>query len=213
MMSKNHWLALGACIAVVTVGFLYFQNQPPKATGVAVVDLEEVARVLGRDKEIAASLQQRKVQLSEQLITAQQQVNKELAQLRANLGPNPTQQAANELQQKAAQYQQQLVGMQNQATSQLSEHGLEVMREFRESARPVAVDVAHERGFATVLTRNDGVLFAFDETCDITQEVIARMKAQAPQTTPAAPSGPAVAEQPAANPVIQASATSPASAQ
>ncbi len=215
-MKKNHWFVVGALVVAFGGGLAWSHFTHKSTGGVAIVDLEEVARALGRDKEIVSSLQAQKGALSQQLVAAQQQVNQELTQIRNGLGQSPSPDAVRDLQVKAANYQQQLTKMQNQASVVLNEHGKKVLKEFRDSAKPVAVEVAREKGLTTVMTKDDGVIFAFDETVDITKDVIARMQAAAPvAATPAPaepaqqPATPAVATQPAPQQqIIQTSASS-----
>lgn len=218
-MKKNQWMVIGALVLAFGGGLIWSRYTGQRPGGVAIVDLEEVARALGRDKEIVSSLQTQRGALSQQLLNAQNQVNSELTQLQKSMGEQPSPDAVRDLQLKAANYQKQLANMQNQAAAVLNEHGKKVLQEFRDSAKPVAIEVAREKGLTTVMTKDDGVIFAFDEAVDITADVIARLRESQPAATPAtnaqesAPAPqtatPAVAQQPQApeRTIIQTSAT------
>lgn len=215
MKRSQWWIGIGV-IAAFAAGIAWARYSGTTQGGVAIVDLEEVARELGRDKEMVAALQAHRGALSQQLVSAQQQVNQELTNLRAKLGPAPTQDQTRDLQSTAAKYQQQLAQMQNQATVQLNEQGKKVLNDFRDSARPVAIEVASAKGLTTVMTKDDAVVFAFDSAVDITAEVTARMKAMQPAANNSSPESAdqpsqAVATQTAStSDIIPASATAPA---
>lgn len=208
-MVRNPAVWIGSCVVACALGAAGVWWSTPEAGGVAVVDLEEIARQLGQDEEMIRKIEAQKGSLTQQLQAAQQQVRQELAQLRAGLGANPTQEEARNYQAAELKYQQELAKLQNRANALLNEQGKQVLREFRDATRPVAVEVARERGLKTVIAKDNGIVFAFDAEVDITADVIARMKAAAPakSSSPAVPAGGSAES---ASEIVQTAATVPA---
>ncbi|MEM1296569.1 MAG: OmpH family outer membrane protein, partial [Verrucomicrobiota bacterium] len=81
----------------------------------------------------------------------------------------------------------QLSRAQSTAQQQLNRDEVALVQNFRNEVRPVAVKIALERGFTIVLTKNEAVLFAYDDNFDITEEVIRRMAAPGSGLTPLVP--------------------------
>jgi len=87
---------------------------------------------------------------------------------------------------------------------------VQLVNQFRDRIKPAARRVAQERGLSVIVTKNDGFVFDYVSTADITDAVVDELLATAPATTaPAAP-----IPQPAAPATPQQSqATAPAAAQ
>jgi Skp family chaperone for outer membrane proteins len=215
-MNRNLMTAAVAVVAAFAVGWAC-SNYTSSKGGVAVVDLDEIAKQLGRSEQMANTVQATAGTLSDRLVKAGNQLNAQLAKMKAGLGEMPSQEDAQKyLQtQRAAQLQF------NQATQQvrnaLDQTRVKLVADFRTETRPHAQKVAAEKGLHTVFTKNDAVVFAFDDAVDITDEVIALMKAEglaaAPTAAPAqaAPASSAPEYQPEApSQVVPASATAPA---
>lgn len=177
------------------------------AGGVAVVDLDEVARRLGRLDEIGGELRQREASLNQQLQAMQssyrQQYQDKLNQLaqappEASVGRSEQEQQLQVVQQKM---NVQLLQAKKQAQTNLNSYQLTLINRFRAEVKPIAQEVAAQRGFSVVVPKLDQVLFAFDPAVDITDEVARRMlvASRTPQTAAAA----APATQPPAQPPSQ----------
>lgn len=225
---NRYGLVIGAAaIAAIVGGISASLLSGSSAGGIAVVDLDEVARQLGRDAEMVNSIQTQAGQLSQKLTAVQQDANQKLQQIRASLGEQPTEDQAKQFLQIQRNAALQLNQLRQRAESSLGQHRLQLVGQFREQTKPIATKVAKEKGLTTVFTRNDAVVFSFDDAVDITDEVVAEMKAaglasspsqKAPTATPA-PTTPASSQQPAtaaapqpeaAGPVRQVSAEVPA---
>ncbi|MEN1680865.1 MAG: OmpH family outer membrane protein [Planctomycetota bacterium] len=160
------------------------------ASGVAVIDLDAVAVALGSDKQIASAVEQRKEALTQKLNDLANGYRGQLEQHRAAASEE------NESGVQLAQYQQKanqsLGAAQRKAEQDLTAHRLRLFTQFRGAVRPVAQEVAAERGLSVVVTRQDALILACDESADITQEVIKRLKQQAEK--PASDAGDAAAK-------------------
>jgi len=159
------------------LGWSYYVSQG-SGGGVAVVDLDRVARELGRDTEMVSSINTRASALNTQLKTAQQSAVQQLGGIKDKLGENPDVEAQKQyvLAQRSASLQ--LNKLRQQAGQQVGQHKVALVKKFREDAKPVALQVAQSRGFSAIATTSD--LFHYDSTNDITDDVIKLMSAESP---------------------------------
>lgn len=148
--------------------------------GVGVVDLDSVAKQLGRDVEMNSAVEERLTSLNNKLSTFQNSLNRLFDEKKASFGEEP-----NEEQQK------QLATMQDRMTSQLieskrkGENELAVLKQqlvdqFREQTKPVLREVAAARGLSIVVPKNNLLLLTVDPGVEITDEVAKRMLASQP---------------------------------
>lgn len=149
---------------------------------VAVVDLDEVARRLGRDQYMANTLKQTQQTLSERLGVVQASYVEQIKKKQEEFGVG---QEDIELSDEAVK---KLLGMKRQAglnlnqarkeaLSSLNKQKLQLVGSFRSEVKPIAKEVAKEKGLSVVLTKNETVLFAHEDSVDITNEVVKRLKA------------------------------------
>ena len=165
--------------------------------GVAVIDLDEVARQLGRELSIKQSLTAREASLNQQLESMRVQYANLLNQRKQELTEQP---ASGEIAQVQA-FEKQAVAKIQQARQQAQNHLLtekkDLITAFREEVKPVAAEVAAKRGLSIVISKNETFLFAFDDGVDITHDVVMEMRNNG-------------AAQPAASPASTPDSTSPA---
>ncbi len=181
-MKKNNLILAAALMAAFGAGLAWAFYGHGQSGGVAVIDLDEVARQLGKDAEIVNSYQTQASALQNQLNAAEQRAVQELKKIRAGLGEVPSEDDSRKLLTAQRNAQVNLNKLRTQASTLLSKHRQQIVNDFRESTKPVVAEVARGKGLSTVMTRNDSVVFSFDQTVDITAEVVARLRAQAPAT-------------------------------
>lgn len=165
---------------------------------VAIIDLDAVARALGRDDVIAQQInianQQLAGQLGQVATNLQQQV-----QARRDEYDVIGDEAEQELQQLTAVANQRLQQTQQLAQQRSAQFRQAVINSFRNEVTPYAQKIATERGAVAVVTVATPMLW-FDANADITDEVIAAMRAagleRASQPAAASPA-PAAAATPA----------------
>lgn len=176
MLRYGFCLALGLAL-LTSVGCGKFGGQGDAATGgVAVIDLDEVAKKLGRDVEMANSIKQTQDSLNQQLTGVQNSFKQQLEEKRESLSPEPTEEETKQLVGMQQQANTRLNQAVNQAKTALGQHRAKVVRDFRTEAQPVALEVAQEKGLSIVVTKNDSVVFGYVNAVDITGEVVDRMK-------------------------------------
>lgn len=148
--------------------------------GVAIVDVDAVAREIGADKEVLGVLKQAQENLNTKLKDAQLTMQKQFDAAVAKAGGDK---ATNEEKQQLAQFNRQL---QNQfarykETAQVALNREQAKRvlSFRDQVRPVAMEIAKSKGLSVVLQKSDQIL-GFQESVDITKAVAAKLKATMP---------------------------------
>ena len=148
----------------------------PQGPHTLVVDLAAVAKAVGKDDEISAALNRTKNQLNKQLHDLTDHLNTELADRKKDIDK------------QAGKGDQASYGRLSRENAQLQ---LDAMQEklllaFRKRVRQEASQVARQRGAFSVELAGADVLW-FDPQADITDEVIARLRAEqdAPQQAPA----------------------------
>jgi Skp family chaperone for outer membrane proteins len=148
---------------------------------VAVVDLDEIARRVGRDQYMIDTLKQTQQTLNERLEVVQASYVKQIKQKQETLG------VGNEGVEITDEDTKTLLGMQREAglnlnqarkeaISSLTQRRTQLVASFRNEVRPIASEVAKEKGLSIVLTKNDTVLFTHEDAVDITDEVAKRLR-------------------------------------
>src|SRR4051794_32582771 len=95
MRPQMDWFALGAILCCLA-GCNSSPASPnsgrhnPAANGVAVVDLDAVAKRLGKDVEIAKSLDQKQTTLKERVDAIQESAVSQLRELKKKMGEKPS---------------------------------------------------------------------------------------------------------------------------
>ena len=181
--------------------------------GVAVVDLDRVARELGREVQMINDLKATQSNVASQLAAVEKNAVEKLNEMKADLGENAADDEKVKFAQTAQGTQVQFNNLQKKAVAAIGQRRDALIASFRAEARPATEKVAKAHGAHAVITRNDAFLFSFDNTIDITDEVVAEMRANptkpaavAASTTAAAAPKP-VSPAAEAGPVRQASAT------
>lgn len=161
-------------------------NRAAPLSGVAVIDLDEVARELGSDKQIASAIEKRKEVLNTKLgdlakgYMAEFQKQKDALEATPNQGDSSVQ---------LASYQQQvnkgLSTARAQAQQNLTQHRGKLITQFRDAVLPAARRVAKQRGMSVILTKQDSLLYAYEPEADITAEVVSMLEASMAKTAAA----------------------------
>ncbi len=194
MRRSNLWVAFVVC-TMLTTGCGQ-QSGGSSATaakgGLAVIDLDVVAKAVGRTREMNDALKLKQSSFDQALQRAKADFTKQIADKKAEFGETPT-----------TEQQQQLVQMEQTANSQLlqgarkaqvalDEYRQQLVAEFRAEIKPTASQVAAEKGLGVVIPKNEGFLLAVDPGVDITADVIKAHQTARPAATAAAkPAAPA----------------------
>jgi Skp family chaperone for outer membrane proteins len=175
-------LASWACVIVMGLAGCGMQGgQKSGGSGnVAVIDLDEISRRLGRDVQMAQSIRNAQDQVNDQLQVILTSLNKKFDERKVKIGENAPTEELQELQVYATELNQSFAQKRQQGLNELRSHQQGLITRFRDEVKPIAQAVAAERGLQIVVTKNDTVVYAFTPAVDITEEVISRMAASAP---------------------------------
>lgn len=149
--------------------------------GVAVIDLDMLARQLGKQEEMDKLLKNKRMEFSQHLATVQAKYEKHIAAKKKEYGETPNVDQLNTLnsirQTAAFKYSQE----QQAVAIGIERYRLELIKELRAQVKPVAEKIANDRGFDVVIPRDQSLLLIVRKNADITAEVIAAMKKNGPK--------------------------------
>lgn len=144
--------------------------------GVAVVDLDEVAKQIGASEEMSQALAARENNLNGQLQSLKANYVQQLESKKFEFGEDRTEEETTQLVAMGRQVNLNLAQAQRNAQGNLSAHRAQLIAKFREQVIPHAEKIAKERGLSIVVPKNDGLLLTVDDSVNITSEVAAALK-------------------------------------
>jgi Skp family chaperone for outer membrane proteins len=153
---------------------------------VAVIDLDDIARRLGRDVAMEKAVKQQESALNQQLQTVQASYNQQINEKQREFGDSLNDEDAKLLLTMKQRANLNLNDARRRAQSELTQHRFKLISLFREEIKPVARDVAKSKGLSIIVTRNDTVIYAYDTAVDITDEVFEKVLARQPKPAPVA---------------------------
>ena len=145
------------------------------SNGVAVVDLNIVAKTLGRDDLIVKNVKSANDNLNQQLEQIATNLRKQLDEEKSKLGKKPSKEEEQQFIQLVQKANNQLGQTKQVAIQKSQQLQNSLVVEFRNEVSNVSRKIAQKNGFLTVLAINDGLLWA-DASVDITNEVITEMR-------------------------------------
>jgi Skp family chaperone for outer membrane proteins len=153
------------------------QSQDADSLPVVVIDLEAIASAIGHD-----------VVIQEQMIAAREELNSQLTEMAADLeamleaeqakldaAPGPAQQE--EFEQIQLEAEQKFAQAQAEAQQEAQRYQAGLVNEFHQQVKPVAAQVSAKYGARITLLANPSA-FWFDDSAEITEEIIAILQAQ-----------------------------------
>lgn len=155
--------------------------------GVVVVDLETIAKATGQDTRIEQQMTAARAEANAKLTEVATDLEAQLNEEREKLGDSASEAEQQALRQLTATAQQQFAQAQTQAQQNVQQYQAGLVVEFQEKVQPIAAEIAATRGANVALIANPS-LFWFDASADITDEVLAVMRAQeSPDPLPTLP--------------------------
>lgn len=139
---------------------------------VAVIDLERVAEETGLQTQINTQLEELRLNLQNELTKVQGGLTAQLTEKQESFGEKPTEEQQQELTALFNAAKQQLNSAQLEAQTALQRQRSNLVGQLYEAVRPYAKKLADERGVDMVLRRQDLLIFDYDPSLDITDEVI-----------------------------------------
>ena len=158
-------------------------NPTPVVSQIGVVDLDAVAKALGRDQVIAQKLQSTQEELRGQIESAKNQFQTQIEQKKDEYGEEMSEEEQQQLARMTLQANQRLQQAAAEANRQTTAARMNLIREFRDEAQPFIERIAGEQNLKVVFVKSEAVMYV-DPTVEITDRVIELMKAREPQTEP-----------------------------
>ena len=138
---------------------------------VAIIDLDEIATVIGRDKDIAERVQLFAKEQEAKLIKLRDELRINIEQEQSKLGEQPAeseQAKLNQLAQTSDIKLRQEIAKVEEIAGQLR---VNLVMEFKKEVEPVARRVADQRGMGVVMIKQNAMLYISPDS-DITNDVI-----------------------------------------
>jgi Skp family chaperone for outer membrane proteins len=145
------------------------------AAGTSIIDLDAVAKALGRDAVLREQLTQAGEQLTSKVNELASGLKGRLTEERNKLGEAPSETQQADFRKLTNQAQVQLRRGQLAARQRAQQFQTRLVSQFRAEVLPFAQQVAAARGSRVVLVKSN-VLW-YDPSADITQAVVAAMRA------------------------------------
>ncbi len=177
MRLKQLPIAVVAVLTLAASGCDANRGATDTDTNALVVDFTAVARAMGKDSEINANLETTRAALNQQLQDAAAQLNAQLERANQNHSKKPSPKDQENLPQLTERAADQLRQLQQAAQFKLASKQNELLTEFRVEVKKAAAKVARKRG-AKVVQLSGGEVLWFDPQADITDEVIAALRAE-----------------------------------
>ena len=203
-MYKTIQMTLVPAVLAMLIGC---DGSGPSAGNVATIDLQRVAKELGRDQEIQKEMNQYWEKVTQTLQGVAKELEAKLAADRETAGEAPTDEQRAALERRRLDASRKYRSEAAEADRQRQIKQFQMIQEFRAYVSPYARQIAKKRGFTIVMIYREDLVLAVDPSADITDDVIAQMTSgvappvSAPSTSPTTapgsePSNEAGSEQP-----------------
>lgn len=143
--------------------------------GVGVVDLDVVAKQLGRDAEMSATLKERVTALNDRLTAMKENLTRLYDAKREKFGDQPDEEQQKQLVAMQERMDAQLIETKRKADGELGVLRQQLVDQFREQTKPILKEVAASRGLSIVIPKNNALLLTIDPGVEITDEVVQKM--------------------------------------
>lgn len=150
-------------------------------TKTAVVDLNAVSKATGQDDAINKEMEIVNANLTSQIQTITDNLNKVLAEQKEKFGTKITVEQQQQLQELLIKANQQLELKRNEANQKSAQHKQSLILTWRDQLQPIVQAIAEDNGASVVLVQNPLVMW-FDTSLDITADVIAKLRANPLET-------------------------------
>ena len=140
--------------------------------GVAILDIDEVARALGVNDEVRVKILTLNNQLSEDLAKTQASLQNQMSGVEQAAGDNPSEEQRRQLLATNQQLNAEFNRLKAQAQQTLTQERSRLIAEFRIQIEPIALEAAKEKGLDVVLTKVSPPVFTYTNQVDITQMTI-----------------------------------------
>ena len=141
-----------------------------------MVDLDSVAKAIGKDLAMSAEAEQKIAQLNQELAQLQSAMNRHLAGKRDELGEDLTDAQKRQLLVAKAKLESQYRDKKAIAERKFARYKQELVEQFREETKPILREVAARRGLSIVIPKNDALLLTVANEVDLTDDVVLEIR-------------------------------------
>ena len=179
----------GLSLLVVTVGCSQPGGNPSHTSrsagngGVGVVDLDAVAKAIGKDLAMSAEAEQKVAQLNQELAQIQEAMNRHLAGKREELGDDLSDTQKRQLLLAKAKLESTYRDKKAIAERTFARYKQELIVQFREETKPILREVAARRGLSIVIPKNEALLLTVASEVDLTDDVVLEIRKLQPATS------------------------------
>jgi len=171
-------------LAVIMSSCTPAPTAPAPKGGVALIDLDDVAKRLGRDAAIIKELQDAGNPMGEELSAARDELQGEFETAKSAMGAEPTEADQQKLAELEGNLNAQLQQKQQQAQQELNAKRIALVNRFREEVKPVALKIAAAQGLGVVIFKTENTVLVNDPDIDITDAVVAELTSASATPTP-----------------------------
>ena len=168
--------------------------------GVAILDIDEVARQLGVEEKVRVELLTMQNTLNAELQKTQSNLQNQMAGVEQAAGQNPTEEQRRQILATNQQLNSEFNRLKAQAQQTLANERVRLINEFRIKLEPIALDAARAKDLHVVMMKVTPPVFAYDPSVDITADTAKLAKEAGMQVQMQAPAAPAPAAAPVATP-------------
>ncbi|MDF1849910.1 MAG: OmpH family outer membrane protein [Verrucomicrobiales bacterium] len=175
---------------VLALVFAFHQVAFSEGGGVAILDIDAVARQLGIEEQVRVELAALQKRLAQDLQKTQAQLQTEMNGVQRAAGENPSEQQLRQIRATSQQLNSEFARLKTQAEQSLAQERVRMINEFRIKLEPIAKDAAAERGLDVVIMKVTPPVFTFSSNVDITEATYKLAVEAGMQVKPAATSAP-----------------------
>lgn len=170
--------------------------------GVAILDIDEVAKQLGVEEKVRVDLLNMQNNLNADLQRTQETMQKQMTGVEQAAGENPSEEQKRQIVATNQQLNEEFNRLKAQAQNNLAQERVRMINEFRVRLEPIALKAAQAVGLDVVLMKVTPPVFTYATSVEITQATVklaleAGMQVKAAEVTnapaPAAPAAPPAA--------------------
>ena len=170
-------------IAAITLMLISLSacDQLQSTSNTAILDLDVIAKATGQADVIKQQIEQANAELNAQLTTISSQLNEQLADEKKKMGKKLSKDEQQKLQQLTVLANQKMQQARQIASQKSQQYRAALIQQLRLNIKPIAEKIALARGADIVVTTNNTTIW-FNPKIDITDEVIAAVRAQGSST-------------------------------
>jgi len=160
-------------VLFIVTGCEQFQSGP----SAVILDLDAIANATGQAANINQQMEKVNSELTAQLKTISTKLNEQLEAEKQKIGKKPKTKDKKKLQQLSMQANKKMQQAEALASRESQQYKAALIQELRKNIQPIAEEIARKRGADLVTVSSSSVIW-FNPEIDITDEIIAEIRAQ-----------------------------------